>query len=465
MAAAPGVQGRPLRPWVPRVLQVAVLAAGLTGLVLALYLIVVFAFGRLPTDQEWTLLALSMVAAGAAALLWPPLSGRLSRLARRLVHRERAPPDEVLHALSARLARAIPLEELLLQLAESLRGTFGLAAVEVWTGSGGVLELGASSPSREADSVVLSPPAEAAATRAGVLGQAWARVWLPAVVAGRETANFRLAPATHGGELYGLLVAERAPEGEAFSEEEERVLAELARQVGLAVHNVRLDSALQATLDELRRQADELRASRARIVAAADDERRRIERDLHDGAQQHLVALSVELRLARELTKSDAEHAAELLAELGRRIEEALEELRDLAQGVYPPLLADGGLGEALPAAGARAPIPVRVKLEPGKRYPPAVETAVYFCCLEALQNASKHAGPQASAVVRVWEEDDSLRFEIADDGAGFDPRRRHGWTGLTSMGDRIGAIGGSVHVDSEPGRGTRVSGAIPLAR
>ena len=449
----------------PRLLQVAVLTAGLMGLVLVLYLVVVFAFGRLPADQEWTLLALSMVAAGAAALLWPPLSGRLSRLARRLVHRVRPPPDEVLHTLSTRLSGAIPLEELLQQLAESLRSAFALAAVDVWTGSAGILELAASSPSREAGSIVLNPPAEAAATRAGVLGPAWARVWLPAVVAGRETAQLRLAPATHSGELFGLLVVERAPESEAFSEEEERVLAELARQVGLAVHNVRLDSALQATLDELRRQADELRASRARIVAAADDERRRIERDLHDGAQQHLVALSVELRLAREFTNSDPEHAGELLAELGVRIEEALDELRDLAQGVYPPLLADGGLGEALPAAGARAWIPVRVKLDGVKRYPAEVETAVYFCCLEALQNASKHAGPQASATIRVWEEADSLRFEVVDDGAGFDPRRRHGGTGVTSMGDRIGAIGGTVEVDSEPGRGTRVSGAIPLAR
>ena len=142
-------------------------------------------------------------------------------------------------------------------------------------------------------------------TRAGVSGNAWASVWLPALLDGRERSQLRVAPISHGGELLGLIVVERPAGADAFSEEDDRVLTELARQAGLAFHNVQLDAALQTTLDELRKQADELRESRARIVATGDAERRRVERDLHDGAQQHLVALAVNLRLARDIIADD----------------------------------------------------------------------------------------------------------------------------------------------------------------
>jgi signal transduction histidine kinase len=368
----------------------------------------------------------------------------------------------VLRARGSGLPRPLPLDELLLQLAESLRRTLGLQAAEVWTGSGGLLERSASDPELDRGSLILTPAEEAVVARAGVPGTAWLRMWLPGLLAGREQAALRAAPITHSGELLGLIVVERPPDA-PFSDEEERVLVALARQVGLALHNVRLGSALEASLDELQMQADELRASRARVVVAADAERRRIERDLHDGAQQHLVALAVNLRLARELAESDPVGARTVLEELADDVHEALEEIRDLAHGIYPQLLVDRGLSEALRAAVSRAP--VRTRLETGAigRYRSGVEATVYFCCLEALQNVGKHAGRDARATLRVWEEQGGLRFEVADDGAGFDPHTEPRGSGLTNMSDRLGALGGRLSVGSAPGDGTRVAGVVPL--
>jgi signal transduction histidine kinase len=216
---------------------------------------------------------------------------------------------------------------------------------------------------------------------------------------------------------------------------------------------------LEARVDE---QVAELRASRARVVLAADAERRRIERDLHDGAQQHLVGLAVQLRLAREIADEAPAKAKELLEGLDGEIEETLEHLRDLAHGIYPPLLQDRGLADALSAAALRAPIPSRVRAYHLGRYPPDVESTVYFCCLEALQNAAKHAGDGATATVRVQVSDGGLVFEVVDDGAGFGAGAREGM-GMTNMRDRVGAVGGSLRVDSAPGEGTTVLGRIPL--
>ncbi len=227
--------------------------------------------------------------------------------------------------------------------------------------------------------------------------------------------------------------------------------------------NRTLEQRVKHQVVELERQADELRASRARIVAAADAERRRIERNLHDGAQQYLVGVAANLGAARELADSDAAKAKAILDELGESIRDAMRELRELAHGIYPPLLQDRGLKEALANAARRVPIPARVDATELGRYDAGLEAAVYFCCLEALQNAAKHAGENASARVRVWEEDGGIRFEVADDGAGIDPAADDTGTGLTNMRDRLGAIGGNIQVESTPGAGTKVLGTVPV--
>jgi signal transduction histidine kinase len=441
----------------------AICLAGLVGVVAIVYGAVVLGIGRIPTSDERALLAFSIVAAAVTALLWAPLRTRLSVFARRLVQDERGQHGEVLRTFGSRLTQAIPLDELLLQLVESLRRTLALDSAEIWTGAGGLLERAASDPDAVGANLVLTPAEESTLARTGVVGAAWLRVWLPQLAVGDDAAEVRAAAIAHSGELLGMIRVERAAEAAPFDDEDERLLAGLAEQVGLALHSVRLGSALQASLDELRRQADELRVSRARVVAAADAERRRIERDLHDGAQQHLVALAVNLRLARELAGSDPGAARGVLEELSSDVQDALENFRNLAHGIYPPLLVDRGLAEGLRAAVSRAHLPARVDAKALARYPSDVEATVYFCCLEAVQNVAKHAGPGVRATVRVWEEGEGLRFEVVDDGRGFDADATPRGAGLANMSDRVGAHGGRLTITASPGRGTRVAGAVPL--
>ena len=450
---------------VDRLLGQAVSLTGLTGVVVAVYLVIVLGLGRSPSEDERTILLLSMVAAAVAALLYAPARIRLAGFSNHLVYGERHAPDEALRTFGARLTRAIPFDELLLQLAESLRKSMSLQTAEVWTGSAGRLERVVSVPERGPARLDLTSQEQPVVARARVSGAAWLQVWLPQLLADRGTAMVRMAPITHGGELLGFIVVERPADAEAFDDADEGVLAELAHQLGLALHNLQLDSALQESLRELQRRAEELRLSRARVVAAADAERRKIERNLHDGAQQHLVALAVTVRLAREVAASDPDAARELLEQLGHDLQAAVQELRDLAHGIYPPVLMDRGLVAALDSAAGRAALPVDVVGDDVGRFPQDVEAAVYFCCLEALQNAAKHAGDGARVTVTIGRDDGNLAFTVADDGAGFDPGGPAGrGHGFVNMSDRVGAIGGTVTVDSSPGEGTRISGVIPVA-
>jgi signal transduction histidine kinase len=206
----------------------------------------------------------------------------------------------------------------------------------------------------------------------------------------------------------------------------------------------------------------EVRESRARIQAAADAERRRIERDLHDGAQQRLVALRIKLELAAERTGGGEAEGAAALRGLGAEVEEALEEVRSLARGIYPPSLADRGLVEGLRAAALRNPLPTTVLAAGIQRYSREIESAAYFCCLEALQNVAKHAKGASGAVIEL-SDNGSLRLEVRDDGTGFDATKVTSGVGFTSMRDRLGAVGGELAIKSSPGRGTRVSASIPL--
>jgi signal transduction histidine kinase len=201
--------------------------------------------------------------------------------------------------------------------------------------------------------------------------------------------------------------------------------------------------------------------SRARILASADAERRRIERDLHDGAQQRLVALRIKLELAEELLPQDPIRGHALLHEIGDETVEALEDVRSLAHGVYPALLTQRGLGDALRDAALRSPVPVSVQVDGITRYAPEIESAVYFCCLEAMQNAVKH-GLGASRIAITLTDGGELAFEVADDGAGFDPATTAPGAGFANMRDRLAAIGGHLTHRSQPGDGTCVAGVVP---
>jgi signal transduction histidine kinase len=251
------------------------------------------------------------------------------------------------------------------------------------------------------------------------------------------------------GELLGALTV-AMPAAEPLSKDGERLVTDLASQAGLVLRNVRL--------------IEELHESRRRIVAAQDERARKLERDLHDGAQQQLVALSVKVGLAEQLSARDPEKTKALLGELRADAGDALENLRDLARGIYPPLLADRGLVEALNAQARKAPVPVSLEPDGVGRYPQEIEAAVYYCCLEALQNMGKYA-EASRATVRIAESDGDLTFSVTDDGSGFDASSTPHGSGLTNMRDRVEALGGALEIWSMPGAGTTVSGRVPAGR
>jgi len=215
-------------------------------------------------------------------------------------------------------------------------------------------------------------------------------------------------------------------------------------------------NALRTSEKMLAERAAEVEASRSRLITAADEERRRLERDLHDGAQQHLVALAVLIQLART---ANEDRRQPLLTEASGLVETAIADIRRLAHGIYPPLLVSGGLAQALPAIAARAPVPVQLNLQGVGRYPTPVEAALYFCCSEALQNAAKHGGPDTTVTVTAEPDDRMLTLTISDTGRGFEPATMG--TGLTNMNDRLSAIGGDLRIDTAPGRGTRITAVV----
>jgi signal transduction histidine kinase len=250
----------------------------------------------------------------------------------------------------------------------------------------------------------------------------------------------------HREETLGELSV-RMPANDPMDPAKERLIRDLAGQAGLVLRNAAL--------------IEDLKASRQRLVAAQNEERRRIERNIHDGAQQQLVALAVKLKLADSLVGKDEARAHAMLSDLQAETNQALEDLRDLARGIYPPLLADKGLPAALAAQARKVPIPTRVATDGVGRLEPEVEATIYFCTLEALQNVTKYA--QASTVdVSLREDNGVVEFTVADDGRGFDPGVTNLGTGLQGMVDRVEAIGGTIEIESATGAGTIVRGRIP---
>jgi signal transduction histidine kinase len=318
-------------------------------------------------------------------------------------------------------------------MAQVLAEGTGAARAVVWLKDGSELAAGASWPADGA------PP--------GPVGFAGGAA--PTI-----TGTDRVALVYHQGEALGALSVAKRP-GENLTPVEDKLMSDLAAQAGLLLHNIGLTQQLQAKLTELQ-------ASRLRIVTAQDDQRRRIERDIHDGAQQQLLAIADTLAVAQSLAGRDEDRERALVAQLKAETSGALETLRELARGIYPPLLADQGLAAAVSAQASRAPGPVEVDAVGVGRYPADLETAVYFCCVEALQNAARHA-PGSAVRVSLAEDEGQVVFSVTDDGPGFDPATAPAGSGLRNMGDRLAALGGSCQVDSSPGRGTMIAGRVRL--
>jgi signal transduction histidine kinase len=386
---------------------------------------------------------LSVAATVVVALLFSRVREKAERFAQRLVHGERATPVEVLTELSERMAGPYSTPDMLPQMARILAEGSGAAGARVWLRLRDELVPAASWP--EGLSLELG--------RVPVAGDA-----LPPL----PDAHFGL-PVRLGDELVGAVTVTQSPR-EPLSPADLALLEHMASEAGLVLRNVRLTAQLAGSLGEISAQAAEIRASRKRIVEAQDAERRRVERDIHDGAQQHLVGLMVQLRVANRVVHRDPARARRIMGDLRDVVTESLERLAELAQGIHPRFLSAEGLAGALRRQEANPSVRVTVVDDGVGRYRAEVEAAVYFTCLEALNNAAKHA-EGANVVVRIAEDGGDLVFSVSDDGSGFDPDRCRPGSGLGNMVDRVAALRGSLAVTSAPSRGTSVAGRIPLER
>ena len=411
-----------------RAIRYGLLSAALT----AIYVLIVVGIGTTAGYAGGPLL--NAAAALAIAVLFQPLRRRAQLLANRIVYGQRATPYQVLSDFARDMADQLDVDVALERMASVLAAATGAVRVEVWVRVGPRLRPQTTWPHGSTPSAPV-PLAGSAV--------------LPAFDAAERAVAVR-----HGDELLGAITLQK-PRNEPVSATEDKLLEHLASQAGLVLRNVRLTAELQARIDDLR-------ASRRRLVQAQDTERQRIERNLHDGAQQQLVALNVQLTLLEDAADEPGE-VREITGELRAGLRAALDDLRALARGIYPPLLADQGLSAALHAQAGKAPLPVEIEADGIGRYPREAEAAAYFCILEALQNVAKYARA-SRATVALSCPDRHLGFTITDDGDGFDPAKATHGTGLQGMADRLAAVGGTLRVDSAPGSGTTISGTLPVA-
>jgi signal transduction histidine kinase len=405
------------------VVKKTVVAGTVALFVIAVYAAVVGFFGVVTSARQSS--ATVFVIALLLGIAFRPVTRFARRLADRLVYGRRATPYEVLTEFSERVGDAYATEDVLGRMARILTEGVGAQSARVWLHVGNEFRPASAWPS----DLAASAPVR-------VVGESLPHVEGETAVEVRDK-----------GELLGALSVSMPP-NDPMTPAKERLVRDLASQAGLVLRNVRL--------------IEDLRASQRRIVAAQDAERRRLERNIHDGAQQQLVALSVKLRLAQSLIGKDPARADAMLSDLSNETQRALEDLRDLARGIYPPLLADKGLAAALEAQARKSPMPVAVSPDGVRRYSQEIEAAVYFCVLEAMQNVVKYAAA-TQASVELDERDGWLTFRVVDDGTGFDPATTTGGTGLQGIADRLSALDGTVEVRSAAGTGTTIVGRIPV--
>ncbi|HYX79452.1 MAG TPA: ATP-binding protein [Actinomycetota bacterium] len=378
---------------------------------------------------ERSSVGLSIAATAFVALAFHPVQVRIQRFANRVVYGTRATPYEVMTDFAHRIAGTLTVEDALPQLAE-------------------------------------------AAARG--VGAGWSRVRL--VLPGDDIREVRWPegsgdeiptreiPVTNASEPIGSIAVAK-PAGEPITPAEERLLEDLATQAGIALRNVRLTVELEQRLDEIAERSEQLKISRQRLVTARDAQRRQLERDIREGAQGQLLDIGSKLQAAAACIEEDPDRAIGLLDDLGTEANAALEGLRDLARGIFPPLLAEEGILAALEAHVRKTGVRARIEVAPGtdsERFGPDTEAAIYFCCVQALQNVARHAG-ETDTTVRIARRDGSLEFTVEDHGVGFDPAATPKGMGLQIMFDRVEALGGTLDVQSAPGRGTRVSGRVPV--
>jgi signal transduction histidine kinase len=409
----------------------------LAGFVSAVYIGVVVGVGGLLGAGTNGNLPLSVAATFIVAVAFEPAKGRMERLANRIVYGHRATPYEVLSEFSERVADAVASEELLARMARVLGEGTGAEHAAVWLAVDNELRATATWPDAERF-----------------------RSLAPLAITGEQipwiTDVTNAVAVRHQGELFGALSVTKQG-NDTLTPTEEKLMADLGRQAGLVLRNIRLTAELRARLEDLR-------ASRQRIVAAGDEERRRLERNLHDGAQQELVAIKVQLSLAEDMAdelEGDNEPLLELLAKVKEQTGDAVESLRDLARGIYPPLLAAEGLRTALSAQARKSPLDITVDADVG-RYSQDIEAAIYFCCLEAFQNAAKYAG-ECSVTATLREEGGYLEFAVSDSGCGFDQGDSKAGMGTRNMADRVESLDGTLSITSTKGAGTTVTGRIPV--
>src|SRR3954447_1409442 len=395
------------------VIRKTVVVAVLGGFIAIVYMALVAGIGIFVGTRSRNIgVAAAAIAAALVAVAFQPVSRWARRLADHLVYGKRATPYEVLTTFGSNLADTYAAEDVLARIARVLGEGVGAERARVWLGADVARRVVAvwpdDSPQGGADDVV--------------------------------------EDVRHRGDVLGALSV-RMPASDPIDEPRAKLVSDLAAQAGLVLRNVAL--------------VEDLRESRRRLVAAQDLERRKLERNIHDGAQQQLVALTVKLRLARQVLGKDPARVDGMLEDLAGETQRALEDLRDLARGIYPPLLADKGLGAALEAQASRSPVPVSVEADGVGRYVPEVEAAVYFSCLEAMQNIAKYAAA-TSATIQLREVPGRLEFSIRDDGVGFDAAATSYGTGLQGIADRLAALGGALVVVSTPGSGTAITGSLP---
>ena len=408
------------------VISKAVLYGSLAVFITAVYAGLVVGVGTLAGGRDSPLLA--ALAAAVVAVAFQPARQWAGRLANRVVYGRRATPYQVLSDFARRIGGTYSSEDVLPQMAQIVAAGTGAEQVVVWLRVDDQLHPGASTGGSPP---AVPPPADGLP----VDGQA-----MPALPGADMSV-----PVAHGGDLLGA-ISVRMPKGEPLRPAGQQLVADVASQAGLVLSNVSL--------------VEDLRASRQRLVTAQDEARRRLERNLHDGAQQDLVALSIKARLGT--TVEDLPEAQEIFGELQADAAGALENLRDLARGIYPPLLADLGLAAALNAQAGKSALPVAVVTEGIGRFGQDTEAAVYFCCLEALQNTVKYAHA-SQARVAVQSQRGTLCFTVSDDGTGYDARHTPMGSGQRNMADRLAALGGQLDVRSAPGQGTTITGHLPV--